>query len=90
MLSTNILLLPQRASLKRASKAVNLINVVGLFPNISLERCIVVGDLSIPKMQCAEQDKDKYNALTRSGTRLTNALSIACLFILEFVMRIGT
>ena len=50
MLSTNILLLPQRASLKRASKAVNLINVVGLFPNISLERCIVVGDLSIPKM----------------------------------------
>ena len=30
-------------------------NVVGLFSNPSLAHCIVVGDLSIPKMQCAEQ-----------------------------------
>ena len=37
-----MLLLPQRASLKQASKAADLIDVVGHFLNFALVHCIVV------------------------------------------------
>ena len=51
----NYLLLPQRTSMKRASKAAVLNKVVGIFSNIHLALCIVVGVLDWPTMQCVEQ-----------------------------------
>jgi hypothetical protein len=38
----HILLLPQRASLQRAGKAADLIDVVGNFLNFALAHCVVV------------------------------------------------